>query len=229
MLGRNMMMRKRKMTMVRAREVAMRRVSVFEDTSYESEGVSESEEDEEVDIDEEEDEADDSDSSEDEEADDDASFATLGGSDVVVALSTEGVDLREGAASSRCRAVDIETCDSLVCLKESRFLRERIHLSPNHQIIRSKKDQCIRNHSEGYFTVYLAYFASGFTIPLDPLLVDIVRGFGLCIGQFTSNFFVPFEGYRRHLQELGLPISFESFQALFRVRNILKHYFYFFP
>ncbi|PIN07405.1 hypothetical protein CDL12_20027 [Handroanthus impetiginosus] len=80
------------------------------------------------------------------------------------------------------------------------------------------------NPPMGYFTIFTAYFSSGHSILLDPLLVDLEHSYGLCLSQLMPNLFIYFANF-----QLGLPLN-EIFQSLFLGRKVLNEpFFYFFP
>ncbi|KAL2237675.1 UNVERIFIED_CONTAM: hypothetical protein Sindi_0959200, partial [Sesamum indicum] len=148
---------------------------------------------------------------------------------VVVALGVDG--RRSGAPGHRiprCRTVDIGTCDNVLTREQLAGLRVTYRVPSAHKI---------RDPPDGSFTVYTAYFDNGFFIPPHPLLVKVIRSYGICVSQLTPNSFMCFEGWRRRLLELGLPITLESFHALWIVRRVAEvsdssddgRYFYFTP
>ncbi|KAL2252465.1 UNVERIFIED_CONTAM: hypothetical protein Sindi_0041200 [Sesamum indicum] len=65
----------------------------------------------------------------------------------------------------------------------------------------------------------------------------VIRSYSICVSQLTPNSFMCFEGWRRRLLELGLPLTLESFHALWTVRRVAEvsvssddgRYFYFTP
>ncbi|XP_020549117.1 uncharacterized protein LOC105160179 [Sesamum indicum] len=157
---------------------------------------------------------------------------------VVMALGVDG--RRSGAAGRRvprCRTVDIGACDSVLTREQLAGLRVTYRVPSAHKFILPSRGRRIRDPPAGCFTVYTAYFDNGFSIPPHPLLVKVIRSYGVCISQLTPNSFMCFEGWRRRLLELGLPITLESFHAVWTVRRVAEvsdssddgRYFYFTP
>ncbi|KAL0449024.1 UNVERIFIED_CONTAM: hypothetical protein Slati_1458800 [Sesamum latifolium] len=157
-------------------------------------------------------------------------------SEVVMALGGGGVSRRE-SSTRRVRVVDIGTCDSVLSHEELVLIQRRIGLPSAHKFVLPSRGQRIREPPKGYFTVYAAYFGSGFSIPPHPLLVEVIRSYGLCISQFTPNSFMCFEAFRRRLREKGLPVTLSSCHAIWQVHRVCAssfltddgRYFYFYP
>ncbi|KAK4392685.1 hypothetical protein Sango_2046300 [Sesamum angolense] len=123
----------------------------------------------------------------------------------------------------RCRVMDVENCDSSLSLEE-------FDPSSTFDFRFPRVGDRIRMPPLGYFTVYSAFFSSGFTLPPHPLLMDIIKEFGLCVSQFTPNTFTYFEGFLYRFRELGLPLTIESFFTFFSVRKAVNDsFFFFFP
>ncbi|KAL0377763.1 UNVERIFIED_CONTAM: hypothetical protein Sradi_3081800 [Sesamum radiatum] len=116
----------------------------------------------------------------------------------------------------RCRVVDIGTCDSILTREQLAVIR-RVFNVPSHKFVLPSLGHRIRTPPDGYFTVYAAYFDSGFSIPPHPLLVKVIKSYGICVSQLTPNSFMCFEGWRRRFRELGLPVTLASFHALWTV------------
>ncbi|KAL0298917.1 UNVERIFIED_CONTAM: hypothetical protein Sradi_6551500 [Sesamum radiatum] len=85
----------------------------------------------------------------------------------------------------RCRLMDVENCDSSLSLEEFDFLKKKVDLSSAFDFRLPRIEDRIRMPPSGYFTVYSAFFSSGFTLPPHPLLMDIIKESGLCVSQFT--------------------------------------------
>ncbi|KAL0419120.1 UNVERIFIED_CONTAM: hypothetical protein Sradi_1325500 [Sesamum radiatum] len=130
----------------------------------------------------------------------------------------------------RCRIMDVENCDSSLSLEEFDFLKKKVDPSSAFDFRLPRVGDRIRMPPPGYFTVYSAFFSSGFTLPPHPLLMDIIKKSGLCVSQFTPNSFTYFEGFLYRFRELGLPLTIESFFTLFSVRKVANDsFFFFFP
>ncbi|KAL2237669.1 UNVERIFIED_CONTAM: hypothetical protein Sindi_0958600 [Sesamum indicum] len=137
----------------------------------------------------------------------------------------------------RCRTVDIGTCDSVLTREQLAGIRVTYRVPSVHKFILPSRGRRIRDPPAGCFTVYIAYFDNGFSILPHPLLVKVIRSYGICVSQLMQNSVMCFEGWRRRLLELGLLITLESFHALWTVRRMAEvsdssddgRYFYFTP
>ncbi|KAL2237495.1 UNVERIFIED_CONTAM: hypothetical protein Sindi_0941200 [Sesamum indicum] len=99
---------------------------------------------------------------------------------VVMALGVDG--RRSGAAGRRvprCRTVDIGACDSVLTREQLAGLRVTYRVPSAHKFILPSRGRRIRDPPAGCFTVYTAYFDNGFSIPPHPLLVKVIRSYGV--------------------------------------------------
>ncbi|PIN03566.1 hypothetical protein CDL12_23908 [Handroanthus impetiginosus] len=97
-------------------------------------------------------------------------------------------------------------------------------------VLPSSRAQASNPAPEGHFTVFTFYFRVGLTIPPDPLLVELVRTYGICLSQLIPNSFMYFTGFHYPFEEPRLPLSMEGFQSLFLMKKVPKElFFYFFP
>ncbi|PIN25239.1 hypothetical protein CDL12_02015 [Handroanthus impetiginosus] len=109
--------------------------------------------------------------------------------------------------------------EGVLTVEELSVLSFRVHFPVSCRYVLPSPRARASNPPRGHFTVFTAYFGAGFTIPPDPLLVDVVRAYGLCLNQLTPNSFMYFSGFRHRFEELELPLSVESFQRLFLLKK----------
>ncbi|KAL0319915.1 UNVERIFIED_CONTAM: hypothetical protein Sradi_5253000 [Sesamum radiatum] len=81
----------------------------------------------------------------------------------------------------QCRVVDVGTCDSILTREQLVIIRRTFNVSSDHRFILPSLGQRIRTPPNGCSTVYASYFDCGLSIPPHPLLVKIIRSFGICV------------------------------------------------
>ncbi|KAI3446711.1 hypothetical protein Pfo_003376 [Paulownia fortunei] len=120
--------------------------------------------------------------------------------------------------------------DTLLTADDLWLLREGLSLPSRYTFLLPRSGDRVTRPPGGFFTVYLAYFTSGFTIPPHPLLIEIMKSVGLSVSQLTPNDMLYFEGFLHRLGELELSVSLDAFHTLFTLRRVPhESFFYFYP
>ncbi|KAL0384982.1 UNVERIFIED_CONTAM: hypothetical protein Sradi_2892500 [Sesamum radiatum] len=88
------------------------------------------------------------------------------------ALDKSGVDGTESSVAPqsrpRCRAIDVDHCHSSVSSEELEILEKKINSSSELVFTLPSVSDRIKIPPPGFFTAYLSFFASGFTLPPIP-------------------------------------------------------------
>ncbi|KAL0386358.1 UNVERIFIED_CONTAM: hypothetical protein Slati_4606300 [Sesamum latifolium] len=87
-------------------------------------------------------------------------------SSVVMALGAHDGRRQDAPRSRvpRCRVVDVGTCDSILTREQLAIIWRTFNVPFDHKFILSSLGYRIRTPPDEYFTIYAAYFDSGFFI-----------------------------------------------------------------
>lgn len=72
-------------------------------------------------------------------------------------------------------------CELLFSIVDLEVMHANLRLPSYYELVLPRKDDMVMSPQVIYFTIYLAYFTSGFIIPPPPFLAKIVRNLDISL------------------------------------------------
>ncbi|XP_075489399.1 uncharacterized protein LOC142528248 [Primulina tabacum] len=113
---------------------------------------------------------------------------------------------------------------SLLTPQDVKCLSGKLEISSDYEFKAPGLGDSYHNPPAGYFTMTLAHFNSGFSIPPHSLLVEVIRTLGISFSQLSPNSLTYFLGFCHRAKEFQIQATTSLFHSIFSIRCLKPEY-----